>query len=415
MKRNVVQLGIRSLNSVMCLQRSRRGEGSTTTLLACPVLLRTCPGLSHTLRTVAKAKCLAVLAPEIAAQWHLTKNGDVTPSDVASQTHKKYRWQCKAGLDHEWEASPANRVEHRKGCPCCTGRKVSVSNSLATRAPDVAAQWHVSRNGDVTPADITSGTNKKYWWRCDLGPDHEWEASPANRVGRGTGGPFCSGHKVSATNRLATNAPEVAVQWHPTRNGNLTAVDVTSGTSTMYWWLCDVDPDHEWEASSFSRVSRGRGCPCCSGRKVMTFNNLVVTKPSAAMWSGSGQNDCSPEDVRGGSNKLYWFKLPGQGLVQRSPRSFEREDQRVRLLGQSNTLASAAPEVAAQWHPTRNGDTMPADVASQTNRKYWWLCDAGPNRRKRALVIVSTAPAALVAAVVSYQQPTGSPPVRPRW
>jgi hypothetical protein len=190
---------------------------------------------------VSVTNSLATRAPEVAAQWHPTKNGDVTPADVISQTHKKYWWVCDADLDHEWEESPANRVSSGTGCPCCSGRKVSVTNSLATLAPKIAAQWHPTKNGDVTPADVVSQTQKKYWWLCDAGPDHEWKATPSDRVGSGTGCPCCSGNKVSVTNSLATLAPQVAAQWHPTKNGDVTPADVISQTNKKYWWVCDAD------------------------------------------------------------------------------------------------------------------------------------------------------------------------------
>jgi hypothetical protein len=42
-----------------------------------------------------------------------------------------------------------------------------VTNSLAILAPNVAAQLYPTKNGSVTPADVTSQTNKKYLRRCD--------------------------------------------------------------------------------------------------------------------------------------------------------------------------------------------------------------------------------------------------------
>jgi hypothetical protein len=288
------------------------------------------------------------------------------------------------GLDHEWEANPASRVGSRSGCPYCSGKKVSLTKSLAILAPDVAVQWHPLRNGILSPADVTLGTGAKYWWLCDVGLDHEWEASPSSRVDSRSGCLYCSGKKVSITNSLAILAPEVAAQWHPTRNCNVTPDGVTSKANKKYWWQCDVGPDHEWEASPAGRVKGGRGCPCCSGHKVSVTNSLATVKPSAAACWDSDQNKCSAEDVVAGSTKKYWFNLPSKGLVQRSPNSFKREDGRGRTLAPPGLLACAAPEVAAQWHPTKNGAMKPASITTGTNRKYWWLCGAGPDHEWEA-------------------------------
>ena len=146
-------------------------------------------------------RTLAVVAPEVAAQWHPTKNGDTLPSDIVSGTHTKYWWKCEEGPDHEWEASPRYRVGMGVDCPCCAGRQVSVTNSLASVAPEVAAQWHPTKNGDTLPTNIVSGTHTKYWWKCEEVPDHEWEASPSDRVSgrRRIGCPHCAMDKMGTT------------------------------------------------------------------------------------------------------------------------------------------------------------------------------------------------------------------------
>jgi len=53
------------------------------------------------------------------------------------------------------------------------------SRSLEAVAPDVAAQWHATKNGATTPADATAGSDAKCWFTCDAlaGPDHEWESA----------------------------------------------------------------------------------------------------------------------------------------------------------------------------------------------------------------------------------------------
>jgi hypothetical protein len=206
-------------------------------------------------------------SPEVAAQWHPTKNMNKTAEGVLSQSSTKRWWQCHGAIDHVWEASPDQRVGRGSGCPCCSGSQVSVTNSLASLAPEVAALWHPTKNGEVTPANVLSRSGVKRWWQCHGAIDHVWKASPDQRVGMGSGCPCCSGHQVSVTNSLASIMPKVAAQWHPTENGDLTPVDITSQSSIMRWWRCDVDPKHEWEATPNNRVGKGRGCPYCSGRK----------------------------------------------------------------------------------------------------------------------------------------------------
>ena len=124
---------------------------------------------------------------------------------------------------------------------------------------EISAQWHPSKNGDVTPEELVGGSHQKYWWKCDKGPDHEWESVVRDRTGKGTGCPFCSGRYASHANSLATLFPEIAVQWHPTKNGDVTPGQVPSGSAKKYWWKCDKGPDHEWLTEIRMRAIRGAG------------------------------------------------------------------------------------------------------------------------------------------------------------
>ncbi len=55
---------------------------------------------------------------------------------------------------------------------------------LSITHPEIAAQWHAMRNGDLLPEAIVAGSSKKVWWTCPKGPDHEWQATVDHRVHR---------------------------------------------------------------------------------------------------------------------------------------------------------------------------------------------------------------------------------------
>jgi hypothetical protein len=276
---------------------------------------------------VSVTNSLATVAPEVAAQWHATKNGATTPADVGAKSNKKYWFTCDAGPDHEWEAALHDRVGQGKGCPCCAGQKLSVTNSLATVAPAVAAQWHATKNGATTPADVVANSAKKYWFTCDAGPDHEWESTLGSRVSGGTGCPCCAGMKVSVTNSLATVAPAVAAQWHATKNGATTPADVVANTKKKYWFTCDAGPDHEWESALSNRVSKvASGCSCCAGRKVSVTNSLASLKPAAAaMWDHEANSPLTPSCVVAGSGKVYSFVDGGGRPFERALQKFKQQ------------------------------------------------------------------------------------------
>src|SRR5580700_6003652 len=112
--------------------------------------------------------------------------------------------------------------------------------------PALVAQWHPKKNGDLFPDLVRYGSAREVWWTCPRGPDHEWRASVSNRV-RGARCPFCTNRYPSVTNSLASLRPDVAAEWHPTRNKALRPKDVVAGSARRVWWKCPKSSDHEWQ------------------------------------------------------------------------------------------------------------------------------------------------------------------------
>jgi hypothetical protein len=48
-------------------------------------------------------------------------------------------------------------------------RKPKPGRSLAELRPDIAAQWHPTKNGELTPADISVSASLKFWWDSGCG------------------------------------------------------------------------------------------------------------------------------------------------------------------------------------------------------------------------------------------------------
>jgi hypothetical protein len=132
---------------------------------------------------------LAKLYPDLAKEWHPTKNGDLKPTGVAPKSSEKVWWKCEK--EHEWPATVSNRSNGR-GCPYCAGQKVCEDNNLEFLYPNLAKEWHPTKNGDLNPSDVTPGSHQKVWWKCLKKPKHEWPATVNNRA-RGSGCPYCAG------------------------------------------------------------------------------------------------------------------------------------------------------------------------------------------------------------------------------
>jgi hypothetical protein len=278
----------------------KRVEGS-----GCPVCanLKILPGFND----------LASVRPEIAAEWHPTKNKGLTPVDVSAGSITVAWWQCIAG--HEWETSVVNRTAQGNTCKECKKNAFAFADdNLGVTHPELASEWHPIKNGLITVDMVSRGHHYAAHWLGKCG--HEWEAKVYARVG-GNGCPVCRGLKtLDGFNDLVTTSPTIAAEWHPVKNGELTPEQATSGSNRRVWWQCSTDSSHEWEGTIAHRAVNGRGCPVCSGHKV----------------------------------------VPGM-----------------------NDFASVHPAIAAEWHPVKNGELTPSMVPASGGRgNAWWQCSTDP-------------------------------------
>ena len=317
---------------------------------------------------------------ELLVQWDKQKNGELTPRDVSHGSHKKIWWKCAFG--HSWQAVVYTRTGQHSGCPYCTGRMLPPSaRVLADECPELTKEWHPTKNAGLTPYDVPPGTHQRVWWQCENG--HEWLAQVNSRV-RGSKCPVCSNKKVQiGVNDLGTTHPEIAAQWHPTKNGTLKPQSVVYGNHRKVWWRCEKG--HEWEATILSRTTLGNGCPVCAGKVVIPgVNDLASQKPHvAAQWHPTKNGVLMPRDVTPYSNRYVWWVCE-KGHEYRTViahRSQSESDcpycKNRKVLAGFNDLATIEPKIAQQWHPELNEPLTPQMVTPGSAKKVWWQCAEG--------------------------------------
>ena len=332
----------------------------------------------------APVQPLSVSHPELAKEWHPTKNigfknkkGEdaSTPDVVTRGSSQKVWWLGNCG--HEWQATIDNRVNNCK-CPYCTNRKVLAGfNDLATKNPDIAKQWHPIKNGNLKPTDVFEKDNRSVWWLGECG--HEWQTKISTRSTCGC--PICSGKQILVGyNDLATIYPNLAAEWHPIKNGTLQPMDITYGNASKAWWLGQCG--HEWEAKISCR-RHGNGCPICAGRQVLPgFNDLATTHPDVTKtWHPTKNGSLNPTDVSYGQNKDVWW-LCSDGHEWKSKISVRCKNgcpicSNFLIVPGINDLTTTNPELALEWHPTKNGTLKPTDVTYGSQKYAWWKCKEG--------------------------------------
>ena len=392
---------------------------------------------------------------ELMQEWDYEANKDLDPTKLTVGSHVKVWWKCSK-CNHRWQTEIKTRALSKHGCSACLGKILVVGkNDLLTVRPDIAAQWHPFKNGKLKPQDVSYGWGKKVWWQCKK-CGYEWQVSPNSRTNKKCYGacPCCT-NKVVVTgkNDLETTYPELAKEWHPVKNGELTPKDVTGGSHKKVWWKCPHG--HEYMTAILYRT-RGTNCPICNiGRKTsfseqafyyyikqafpdainqykadfLGLMELDIFVPSIKCaieydgkpWHGKGfkskrerekrkydlcvKNNIElirirEENVDDSDIADYQYEvsnlsrkhhldetiksvlkhLSDKQSIHVNNVNVDTERDRFIILGmmnvvkKENSFAEKYPEIAKEWHPTKNENITPYMFMPGSKVKVWWIC-----------------------------------------
>ena len=268
------------------------------------------------------------LHPLLQTQWDHAANKHLGPITIKPYIIRKVWWQCDQCPDghlHSWAARVSSRSEGQ-GCPLCSGRKVCKHNTLATKAPLIAAEWH-STNNALSPKDIVALSSFCAVWQC-LACSHVWTTSVKHRVRDGTGCPVCRRFAGRAKKRrpsLADSNHPLLAEWDHSRNAALgiSPNTVTLGSSKKVFWLCSKCPAgqvHSYLATPKRRSQKQfpTGCPFCSGLKACKCNSLQTHYPQFASEWDLVKNKGTPDDHTAHSTYVAWWTSPLRQSWQQS-------------------------------------------------------------------------------------------------
>lgn len=299
-------------------------------------------------------RMLSDLFPEISSEAV-----DWDPGTFAYASDRKQLWRCPK-FGHIYEMRIATRTSQGSGCPYCSGRKVlSGFNDLATTYPEIAAEafgWD--------PAEVSAGSGHKKNWKCAVG--HIWYAVVSNRV-RGNGCPYCSGRMaIIGQTDFATKEPILAAEafdWDPTT--------LSHKSNLRRKWKCCKG--HVYEASLDSR-SRGRGCPYCSGNKVLKgFNDLASVNPRVATQAFGWD----PTSVSYGHNGLKDWQCD-RGHIYKATVTARHSGHGCGIC--SNQIVVKGVNDLETTHPDLANELISADpgtITAGSKRRLAWKCKCG--------------------------------------
>jgi hypothetical protein len=190
--------------------------------------------------------------------------------------------------------------------------------------------------------------------------------------------------KLSDTNNVGDLYPALALEWHPSLNGNLKAKDVTLGSGKIVWWKCSKCEDHVWQYSVRHRVN-GSKCPFCRSLGSL-YPNIAIE------WHPTLNNPLTSTDVSHGSKQMIWWKCLNhkscdEHVWQATVNSRVASSSccpyciiGTKKVCTCNSFGILYPNIAIEWHTTMNGNLKSTDVSHGSKQKIWWICK-NPTRK----------------------------------
>jgi len=204
--------------------------------------------------------------PELLKTWDFRKN-EIDPNKVPHWSKEKFWWRCPEGKDHEWCTPPAFRLNqlncdalkisnYVSECPFCCNKKVSITNSLATKFPEIAKEWHPTKNKELTPNKVVYGHSGIVWWQC-LRNNHEFKCRVIDRTSKNRKCIRC----IPVGGSLEETHPIISKEWDYSKN-ILKPNEIATFSNKKCWWLCNIC-GNSWRVQVQNRTNRGDGCPNC--------------------------------------------------------------------------------------------------------------------------------------------------------
>ncbi len=214
-------------------------------------------------------------APGLLKEWDYEANGEITPYTYTIGSHKKVSWKCSV-CGNCYLKEIRLRVKGH-GCSECSKKAIGEKNrinalkngenSLANKRPDLLKDWDYEKNTEVTPYDISVGSDIKVFWKCHK-CGYQWDTKAYVRGCSSNHGCGACSNRVlwEGHNDLKAKHPDIALEWDEDRNGVSSSKVFPGNKNPAFWWKCRVCGTN-WQAPIRERVKDRKKCPHCYPKK----------------------------------------------------------------------------------------------------------------------------------------------------
>ena len=317
---------------------------------------------------------LALDFPDLAKEWDYEKNIDLlrnTPEQYTKGARDTVFWKCPKGHD-SYPARIANRVYSGEGCPVCGGRRITAEKNLAAAYPFLAAQWDYEGNKNMprnTPEKVFPREANKYWWICPLCKE-SFLASVSNRT---------AGKNHKKCSQKGTSFPEQATYYYIKKVfSDATNRDVSFG------FELDIYIPAIKSAVEFDGVIYHKGKEALEkdNRKDLLCDNLGIKlyrlrDPSLPDTISATRINCLDNGRRTELNapiKRLLDCLALSNIDVDTARDYYTILSSALLSLEKKSIVMTHPQLAREWHPTKNYPLTPDKVTSGMGIMVWWKC-----------------------------------------
>jgi len=181
---------------------------------------------------------------------------------------------------------------------------------------------------------------------------------------------------------FAKKFPELLNEWDYSKNVDLDPNEFSSGSPRKVWWKC-VNPKHpSWEAiiGNRARLKNARGCPYCTGAKVIPEDSLAGKFPELMKeWHPTKNSKLDPFKVHPfGLRRVWWLctkcNYEWDAYVRSRTESNSPCPNCKKVEDVKKSLKVLKPEIVEEWNYEKNAPLLPENVSVYSGNKVWWIC-----------------------------------------
>lgn len=179
-------------------------------------------------------------------------------------------------------------------------------NSLANKRPDLLQIWNYEKNKE-NPFEVTCGSAKKFWWKCNICEDTY--PMSVNKKTSNRGCSICSGYYTTEKNSFGGLYSHHLIDWDYDKNIEISPYDLSRRSGKKVWWKCSncsseyqMSPDKKSES-----IIPPNSCKMCNskvsfGEKVvndiLVSSNIIFEREKKFDWSNNKRFDFYIESLK---------------------------------------------------------------------------------------------------------------------